>query len=86
MLKEFIIGNWAAGYRFEPEEKNFKIYVALKWSNRWDSWRDVCGTSWGRDMLPEFDRREEAEYYFNFLVERLTDFNELKINNLHKLF
>ena len=81
MLKEQIIGTWAAGYCFEPEEKIFKIYVALKWGNRWEDWRDVCGTSWGRDMLPEFDRRDEAEYNFNLLVERLTDFNELKINN-----
>ena len=86
MLKQIIIGTWAAGIAFHQENGVFKIYTSIKWGSRWEDWRDVCGTSWGRDILPEFDGRTEAEYNFNLLVERLTDYNELKINNYHKLF
>ena len=81
MLKQTVIGTWAVGYNFSPENHVFKIYVTLNWRGRWDDWAEAQNTSWGRGLWHEFDSRDSAEYYFNLIAEKMADLMQLKINN-----
>lgn len=74
--KDFRVGNYILGIRFDFEINKYKIIVGLT------GWENNCcyidKTSFAKTInyKTEFDSEEEADYYRDIIVEQIGDWND----------